>query len=45
MLQKGFIVSPTEIPGAGKAVTVAVTEMLTKEEIEAFVEALKEVAA
>jgi len=45
MLQRGFIVSPTEIPGTGKAVTVAVTEMLTKEEIEAFVEALKEVAA
>lgn len=44
MLQKGFLVSSTKIPGLDKAVTVAVTEMITKDEIDAFVDTLKEVA-
>ncbi len=44
MLQKGFLVSSTKVPCVDKAVTVAVTEMITKDEIDAFVDTLKEVA-
>lgn len=44
MLQKGFLVSSTRVPGVDKAITVAVTEMITKDEIDAFVDTLREVA-
>jgi glycine dehydrogenase subunit 1 len=45
MLQKGFLVSSTKIPGQdSKTIAVAVTEMITKDEIDAFVETLREVA-
>jgi glycine dehydrogenase subunit 1 len=44
MLQRGFLISPTKIPGAdANTITVAVTEMITKDEIDAFVSTLKEV--
>ncbi len=45
MLKRGFVVSQTMVPGNPNAVIVAVTEMITKDEIDAFVSTLAEVAA
>lgn len=46
MLAKGFVVSPTTTPldNSQIMITVAVTEMITKDEIDAFVSTLAEVA-
>lgn len=44
MLEKGFVVSATKYEKDSSLLTVAVTEMITKDEIDAFVNALTEVA-
>ena len=44
MLEKGFVVTATKYQKDANLLTVAVTEMITKDEIDAFVNALTEVA-
>lgn len=43
MLKRGFVISRTEIPSICNAFVIAVTEMITKDEIDAFVSTLMEV--